>query len=75
MGVHVRKKEFPGRHNIIEGRTEKITTMRITNGIKTWETIYTKPKITTETCVAVFHGRPLPNECMEDPLVADNWRI
>ena len=75
MGVHVRKDSFPGRHNIIEGRTEKTTTMNIRNGKKVWETTYSKPKITSETCVAVFHGRPFPDECMEDPLVADNWRL
>jgi hypothetical protein len=49
--------------------------MNIKDGKKVWETTYSKPKITSETCVAVFHGRPLPDECMEDPLVADNWRL
>ena len=74
MGVHVRKPEFGQRHHIIDNRTIVENTLVIKNGVKQNVTTYKKPSITEETCVAVFHGRPNPEQCMEDPLVGDNWQ-
>ena len=67
MGVHVRKPEFGQRHHIIDNRTIVENTLVIKNGVKQNVTTYKKPSITEETCVAVFHGRPNPEQCMEDP--------
>jgi len=75
MGVHVRKPEFGQRAHIIEGRTEIVKSLTVQDGKKIWTTEYKKPKITEHTCVAVFHGRPNPEQCLDDPLVAENWRL
>ena len=75
MGVHVRKPEFGQRHHIIDGRTIVENTLVIKDGVKQNVTTYKKPPTTEETCIAVFHGRPNPEQCIEDPLVADNWRL
>ena len=75
MGVHVRKPEFGQRHHIIDGRTIVENTLVVRNGKKENITTYKKPPTTDQTCVAVFHGRPNPEQCLDDPLVADNWRL
>ena len=75
MGVHVRKPEFGQRHHIIDGRTIVENTLVIKDGVKQNVTTYKKPPTTEETCVAVFHGRPNPEQCTEDPLVGDNWKL
>ena len=69
------KPEFGQRHHIIDGRTIVENTLVIKDGVKQNVTTYKKPPTTAETCVAVFHGRPNPEQCTEDPLVGDNWKI
>jgi len=31
-------------------------------------------KVTDESSILVFHGRPKPHECTNHPVIADNWR-
>lgn len=74
IGLEPGEKRNSPNDKFVTQRYTTETFTKIKNGIKKIKTRKIKHNLPEDCSVAVFHGKPNPEQIVHDPLVIENWR-
>lgn len=74
IGLEPGEKRNSPNDKFVTQRYTTETFTKIKNGVKKIKTRKIKHNLPEDCSVAVFHGKPNPEQIVHDPLVIENWR-